>query len=73
MKPHRTARPGAVRVGVSGWTYAPWRGRFYPKGLPQKSELEHIGSVFPTVAINGTFYSMQRPQLLRALGRRPRR
>ncbi len=54
-------RAGEVRVGLSGWTYASWRGRFYPKGLPQKRELEHMGSVFDTVEINGTFYSMQQP------------
>jgi uncharacterized protein YecE (DUF72 family) len=55
-------RPGRVRVGLSGWTYKSWRGRFYPQGLPHKRELAHIGSIFPTVEINGTFYSMQRPE-----------
>lgn len=54
-------RPGKVRIGLSGWTYKSWRGRFYPEGLPHKRELAHIGSIFPTVEINGTFYSMQRP------------
>lgn len=61
MSPHRAARPGEVRIGLSGWTYASWRGRFYPEGLPHNRELAHVGSVFPTVEINGTFYSMQRP------------
>src|SRR5262249_37391573 len=37
------------------------RGRFYPEGLPHKRELAHVGAVFPTVEVNGTFYSMQRP------------
>jgi uncharacterized protein YecE (DUF72 family) len=55
-------RPGRVRIGLSGWTYKSWRGRFYPEGLPHKRELAHIGSIFPTVEINGTFYSMQRPE-----------
>jgi uncharacterized protein YecE (DUF72 family) len=55
-------RPGKVRVGLSGWTYKSWRGRFYPEGLPHKRELAHVGSIFPTVEINGTFYSMQRPE-----------
>jgi uncharacterized protein YecE (DUF72 family) len=55
-------RPGRIRVGLSGWTYKSWRGRFYPEGLPHKRELAHIGSLFPTVEINGTFYSMQRPE-----------
>jgi uncharacterized protein YecE (DUF72 family) len=50
-----------LRIGVSGWTYKPWRGAFYPKGLPQKRELAWIGSQFNSVEINGTFYSMQVP------------
>jgi len=54
-------RQGEVRIGLSGWTYKSWRGQFYPKGLPHKRELAHVASVFPTVEINGTFYSMQRP------------
>src|SRR4051812_27969147 len=49
-----------VRIGISGWTYTPWRGEFYPKGLPQKKELAHAASVFRSIEINGTFYSMQR-------------
>jgi uncharacterized protein YecE (DUF72 family) len=61
MSPNSAARPGEVRIGLSGWTYKSWRGRFYPKGLPHNRELEHVGSVFSTVEINGTFYSMQRP------------
>ena len=61
MAARRSKRPGDVRIGLSGWTYKSWRGRFYPKGLPHKRELAHVGSVFPTVEINGTFYSMQRP------------
>ena len=61
MGPHRTARLGEVRIGVSGWTYPPWRGRFYPEGLPHNQELAHASSVFPSIEINGTFYSMQRP------------
>ena len=52
---------GTVRIGISGWTYAPWRGVFYPKGLPQKHELEYTASQFNSLEINGTFYSLQRP------------
>jgi len=51
----------SVRIGLSGWRYADWRGRFYPRGLPQRRELEHVASLFPAVELNGTFYSMQRP------------
>jgi uncharacterized protein YecE (DUF72 family) len=51
-----------VRIGISGWAYAPWRGEFYPKGLPQKKELAHAASTFRSIEINGTFYSMQRSE-----------
>lgn len=54
-------KAGTVRVGISGWTYKPWRGVFFPAGLPQKRELEYAASVFRTIEINGTFYSLQRP------------
>ncbi|MDF2560449.1 MAG: hypothetical protein K0R99_1895 [Microbacterium sp.] len=57
--------PGRIRVGVSGWRYARWRGDFYPKGLPQRRELEHIGTQFDTVELNGSFYSLQRPESYR--------
>jgi uncharacterized protein YecE (DUF72 family) len=50
-----------VRIGISGWTYAPWRGVFYPKGLPQKRELEYAAQQFRSIEINATFYGMQRP------------
>ena len=55
------ARAGTVRIGISGWTYPPWRGVFYPKGVPQKRELEYAASQFNSLEINGTFYGMQRP------------
>lgn len=51
-----------ARIGISGWRYAPWRGKFYPDGLRQKDELAYAASKFPTVEINGTFYSLQRPE-----------
>ena len=53
---------GAVRIGVSGWTYAPWRGNFYPEGLPQKCELSYAAQQFNALEINGTFYGLQRPE-----------
>jgi len=55
-----------VRVGISGWRYRPWRGTFYPKGLPQRRELEYVASHLRTVEINGSFYSLQRPDSYRA-------
>lgn len=53
---------GIVRVGISGWTYRPWRGVFYPPGLRQKDELEYAASLLSSIEINGSFYSLQRPE-----------
>ncbi|MCC7272714.1 MAG: DUF72 domain-containing protein [Alphaproteobacteria bacterium] len=53
---------GEIRIGLSGWTYAPWRGHFYPAGLPRRRELAYAASRFPTIEVNGTFYGLQRPQ-----------
>jgi len=50
-----------VRIGISGWNYAPWRGVFYPKGLKHAEELAYVSGAFSTVEVNGTFYSLQRP------------
>ena len=51
-----------IRIGISGWRYDPWRKVFYPEGLPHRRELEFCAAHFPTVEINGSFYSLQRPQ-----------
>nr|MCW2727244.1 hypothetical protein [Aeromicrobium sp.] len=56
---------GTVRIGISGWRYPPWRGVFYPKGLPQRAELEHASRAVSTIEINGSFYSLQRPESYR--------
>ena len=53
---------GNIYIGISGWRYAPWRGVFYPKGLIQKRELEFASRALPTIEINGSFYSLQRPE-----------
>ena len=53
---------GEVRIGISGWTYGPWRGVFYPPDLAQKRELEYASRQLNSIEINGTFYSMQRPE-----------
>jgi uncharacterized protein YecE (DUF72 family) len=50
-----------IRIGVSGWTYSPWRGTFYPEGLRQKDELSFAARQFNALEINGTFYGMQVP------------
>jgi uncharacterized protein YecE (DUF72 family) len=54
-----------IRVGISGWRYGGWRGVFYPKGLQQRRELEFASRHFPTIEINGTFYSLQRAAYFR--------
>jgi uncharacterized protein YecE (DUF72 family) len=55
-----------IRIGISGWRYAPWRGKFYPKGLRQKDELTFAARRFSSIEINGTFYSLQSPASFRA-------
>jgi len=54
-----TRRPGALRIGISGWRYPAWRGVFYPAGLPQRAELEYAASKMNSAEINGSFYSLQ--------------
>jgi uncharacterized protein YecE (DUF72 family) len=55
-------RHGDIRIGISGWRYAPWRGVFYPSDLAQHRELAFASRMLPTIEINGSFYSLQRPQ-----------
>ena len=55
------SRAGNVRVGISGWTYAPWRGNFYPAGLLHSDQLSYASRQVDTIEINGTFYGLQRP------------
>jgi len=56
---------GDIRVGVGGWTFEPWRGVFYPKGLPQKRELEYASGKLTAIEINGTYYGTQKPESFR--------
>jgi uncharacterized protein YecE (DUF72 family) len=53
---------GAIRIGIGGWTYEPWRGPFYPDKLPQKRELEYASRQLTSIEINGTFYGSQKPE-----------
>jgi uncharacterized protein YecE (DUF72 family) len=55
------AKAGQIRVGVGGWTFEPWRGVFYPKGLRQARELEYASRHLTSIEINGTFYRTQTP------------
>lgn len=56
------SREGEVRIGISGWRYAGWRGVFYPQKLAERRELEFASREFSTIEINGSFYSLQRPE-----------
>lgn len=53
---------GEIRIGIGGWTYPPWRGTFYPPGLPQRQELEYASRRFGAIEINATFYGRQNPK-----------
>lgn len=55
-----------TRIGIGGWTYPPWRGTFYPAGLPQRRELEYASRRFGAIEINATFYGRQSPDSWRA-------
>lgn len=50
-----------IRVGIGGWTYAPWRNNFYPSGLVQRRELEYASRHVSAIEINGTYYGAQKP------------
>ncbi|MEQ3554616.1 DUF72 domain-containing protein [Pseudonocardia nematodicida] len=61
-----TALVGTALVGTSGWRYPPWRGTFYPPGLVQRRELEYLSRQVTSIEINGSFYSLQRPESYRS-------
>ena len=54
-----------IRVGVGGWSFAPWCGTFYPKGLPHAQELAFASRRLTSIEVNGTFYRTQTPQTFR--------
>jgi uncharacterized protein YecE (DUF72 family) len=53
---------GDIRIGISGWRYKGWRGKFYPEDLAQRRELEFASRKFTSIELNGSFYSLQRPE-----------
>ena len=59
-------KQGRIRVGIGGWSYAPWRGVFYPKGLKQADELAYAASRLTSIEINATHYRLQNPKNFRA-------
>jgi uncharacterized protein YecE (DUF72 family) len=56
------ASHGKIHIGISGWRYKGWRGVFYPEKMPQRRELEFASRKFDTIELNGSFYSLQRPE-----------
>jgi len=58
-------KAGRIFVGIGGWTFAPWRGVFYPKGLPHARELAYAGERLTSIEVNGTFYRLQSPATFR--------
>ena len=59
---HVRYRASSIRVGVGGWSYEPWRGVFYPKGLPHRSELEYASRKLTTIEIDSTYYGSKTPE-----------
>lgn len=66
LRMRAAAARGAIRIGISGWRYAPWRGVFYPQGLVQQRELAFASRSLASIEINGSFYSLQAPASWRA-------
>jgi uncharacterized protein YecE (DUF72 family) len=60
-----TQKTGQIRVGIGGWTFEPWRGAFYPKGLPHAKELSYAAERLTSIEVNGTFYRTQSPATYR--------
>jgi uncharacterized protein YecE (DUF72 family) len=60
-----TGTAGQIRIGIGGWTFAPWRGVFYPEKLTQAKELSYAASKLTSIEINGTFYGSQKPESFR--------
>jgi len=59
------SRIGQIYVGIGGWTFEPWRGLFYPKGLPHAKELAYAAERLTSIEVNGTFYRTQTPATFR--------
>lgn len=57
----RKSSAGAIRIGIGGWSFEPWRGVFYPDGLPRAQELSHATRRVTSIEINATFYRTQKP------------
>lgn len=58
-------KTGQIHIGIGGWTFAPWRGVFYPDKLTQAKELSYAASKLTSIEINGTYYGSQKPESFR--------
>jgi uncharacterized protein YecE (DUF72 family) len=67
--PKAAANSGNIYIGIGGWTFAPWRGVFYPEKLTQAKELEYAASKLTSIEINGTYYGSQKPESFRKWAR----
>ncbi|MBX3562527.1 MAG: DUF72 domain-containing protein [Sphingomonas sp.] len=54
---------GSIRVGIGGWDFDPWRGSFFPAGLPKAKQLDYVGQQLSATEINATYYRTQKPEL----------
>lgn len=57
------ARSAEIKIGIGGWSFPPWRDNFYPKGLPQRRELEYASRHLTAIEVNSTFYRAQTPKV----------
>lgn len=64
-RPPRAPGEARVHIGIGGWTFEPWRGVFYPQGLPQSKELNYAAQRLTSIEINGTYYGSQKPETFR--------
>jgi uncharacterized protein YecE (DUF72 family) len=64
-----STKSGHIYIGVGGWTFAPWRGVFYPEKLAQAKELQYAASKLTSIEINGTYYGSQKPESFRKWAR----
>jgi uncharacterized protein YecE (DUF72 family) len=62
MSEEAPQQSAAIRVGIGGWTFEPWRNNFYPADLPHSRELEYASRKLTAIEINGTYYSSQKPE-----------
>jgi uncharacterized protein YecE (DUF72 family) len=65
MTQKKPPRSGKIHIGIGGWTFEPWRGVFYPKGLPYAKELGYASERLTSIEVNGTFYRTQTPAIFR--------